>query len=87
MNRHPFRWEPLMYGLFFLAVVGTWAVWRAGALDGDQLAYVPAAILIVLGAVGIVGTLAAPRKAPPAPSTTNRSEEVSDDAAEADTQS
>ena len=49
MNRHPFRWEALAFGLLFLAVVGTWAAWKIGVLASDQLAYAPAGTLIVLG--------------------------------------
>ena len=56
MNRHQFRWDAFVFGLFFLAVLGQWAVWRANWLGPDDLAYVAAAVLIVLGVVGIVGT-------------------------------
>ena len=55
MNRHPFRWDALAFGLFFLAVLGQWAVWERNLLDPDELAYVAAAALIVLGVLGIVG--------------------------------
>jgi hypothetical protein len=56
MNRHPFRWDALIFGLFFLAVLGQWAVWEMDLFAPDALAYVAAAVLIVLGVLGIVGT-------------------------------
>ena len=56
MNRHPFRWDALFFGLLFLAVLGQWAVWEIDLLGPDDLAYVAAAVLIVLGVLGIVGT-------------------------------
>jgi hypothetical protein len=83
MNRHSFRWEALVFGLFFLAVVGTWTVWKAGLLDSDQLAYAAAGALIVLGVVGIAASIAGPRKLPAAPST---DEEVPDVREETDSQ-
>lgn len=70
MNRHPFRWEALAFGLLFLAVVGTWSAWKTGALASDQLAYAPAGTLIVLGIAGIIASFSTPRRKPPeAPST------------------
>lgn len=60
MNRHPFRWEALAFGLLFLAVVGTWTAWRTGILASDQLAYAPAGTLIVLGVAGIIASLGTP---------------------------
>jgi len=62
MNRHSFRWESLAFGLLFLAVVGTWAAWKSGALDSDQLAYAPAGTLIVLGIAGIIASFSSPRR-------------------------
>ncbi|HJR89759.1 MAG TPA: hypothetical protein VJ782_06320 [Aeromicrobium sp.] len=60
MNRHPFRWEALAFGLLFLAVVGTWTAWKTGVLASDQLAYAPAGTLIVLGIAGIIATFSRP---------------------------
>jgi len=80
MNRHPFRWEALAFGLLFLAVVGTWTAWKTGVLASDQLAYAPAGTLIVLGVAGIIASFASPRK-PAEP------EEVPDDVEETDPQS
>ena len=62
MNRHPFRWEALAFGLLFLAVVGTWTAWRTGVLASDQLAYAPAGTLIVLGIAGIIATFSRPSR-------------------------
>jgi hypothetical protein len=56
MNRHQFRWDAFVFGLFFLAVLGQWAVWKMDWLAPDDLAYVAAAVLILLGVVGFVGT-------------------------------
>ncbi|HSI27281.1 MAG TPA: hypothetical protein VK948_07705 [Aeromicrobium sp.] len=83
MNRHSFRWEPLVFGLLFLAVVANWAIWRAGLLSADQLVYAAAAGLILLGAVGIVASIAAPRHVP---TLHISSEEASDEPEEADPQ-
>lgn len=82
MNRHPFRWEPLVFGLVFLAVAGSWAVWKADLLSADQLVYAAAAGLIVLGVAGIMASLAAPRHAPSVPV-----QEASDAPEEVDPQS
>lgn len=93
MNRHPFRWEALAFGLLFLAVVGTWTAWNTGILASDQLAYAPAGTLIVLGAAGIIASFASPRRsAQPAPETADAEtieivEEVPDDGEKADPQS
>ena len=65
MNRHPFRWEALAFGLLFLAVVGTWTAWRTGVLASNQLAYAPAGTLIVLGIAGIIATFSTPRRKQP----------------------
>ncbi|MGH3473997.1 MAG: hypothetical protein ACRDOT_03690 [Aeromicrobium sp.] len=56
MNRHPFRWDAIAFGLFYLAVLGQWAVWEQDLFEPDDLAYLAAGVLIVLGIVGIAGT-------------------------------
>jgi hypothetical protein len=56
MRRHPFRWDAIAFGLFFLAVLGQWAVWEHNLLSPDDLAFVAAAVLIVLGVLGIAGS-------------------------------
>ena len=56
MNRHPFRWDAIAFGLFYLAVLGQWAVWEQNLFEPDDLAYLAAAVLIVLGVVGVAGT-------------------------------
>ena len=77
MNRHPFRWEALAFGLLFLAVVGTWTAWRTGLLASDQLAYAPAGTLIVLGIAGIIATFSRPsRKQPQPPASTDNADET-----------
>jgi hypothetical protein len=83
MNRHPFRWDALAFGLFFLAVLGQWAVWDRDLLGPDELAYVAAAVLIVLGVLGIVGTVISARpnrrKAPFTPAPTIATEAAPDE--------
>ena len=69
MNRHQFRWDAFVFGLFFMAVLGQWAVWKQDWLAPDDLAYVAAAVLIVLGVVGIVGTAISARADRTAPFT------------------
>ena len=69
MNRHPFRWDALVFGLFFLAVLGQWAVWEQDLLGPEDLAYLAAAVLIVLGVVGILATVVGARKPQTAPFT------------------
>ncbi len=61
MKRHAFRWDGVAFGLFFLAVLGQWAVWEHQLLSPDDLAFVAAAVLIVLGVLGIVGTAVSAR--------------------------
>jgi hypothetical protein len=61
MNRHPFRWDAMIFGLFFLAVLGQWAVWEQDLLDPDAFGYITAGVLIALGLVGIVGTVISTR--------------------------
>lgn len=61
MNRHPFRWDAMVFGLFFLAVLGQWAVWEQDLLDPDTLGFITAAVLITLGVVGIVATVISTR--------------------------
>ena len=63
MNRHPFRWDAIAFGLFFLAVLGQWAVWEMDLLTPDDLAYLAATLLIVLGVLGIAGTTISARSA------------------------
>lgn len=87
MTRHPFRWEALAFGLLFLTVVGTWTAWKTGLLDGGQLVYAPAGTLIVLGAAGIIASLASPRKTVQPPTQNTADEEVLDDAETTDTKS
>ena len=88
MNRHSFRWEALAFGLLFLAVVGTWTAWRTGLLDSNQLAYAPAATLIVLGIAGIIATFSRPTSKQPATTPGNdEAEEVPDDVEETHPQS
>ena len=80
MNRHPFRWEALAFGLLFLTVVGTWTAWRTGVLASDQLAYAPAGTLIVLGIAGIIATFSTPRrKHPQTPASTGNPDETDEE--------
>lgn len=67
MNRHPFRAESLIFGLLFLAAVGTWAVWKQDILTARELSLTASAVLIFLGVIGVAATLwqARPTPAPP----------------------
>lgn len=69
MSRHPFRWESLAFGLFFLAVVANWAVWRQDLLTPRQLTLTGSAALIVLGVIGVAATLWQARPARTTPTT------------------
>jgi uncharacterized membrane protein YqjE len=75
MNRHPFRWEGLAFGLFFLAVLGQWAVWEQDWLDPEDLGYLAAATLILLGVLGIVATVGNSRRPQEAPHTPEKTTE------------
>ena len=83
MRRHPFRWDAIAFGLFFLAVLGQWAVWEHNLLSPDDLAFVAAAVLIVLGVLGIAGTAISARSdrrtAPFTPQPTPDPEDPTDD--------
>lgn len=83
MNRHPFRWDAIAFGLFFLAVLGQWAAWEHHLLSPDDLAFVAAAVLIVLGVLGIAGTTisarADRRTAPFTPQPTSSADDPTDD--------
>ncbi len=67
MNRHPFRWEGLAFGAFFLAIAGNWAVWTEDLLSGTEMSYLISSILIVVGVAGVVATFWKPKQ--PAPLT------------------
>jgi hypothetical protein len=69
MSKHPFRWESLLFGLFFLSVVGNWAVWRQDLLTPRQLSLTASGALIVLGVIGVAATLWHARPARTAPTT------------------
>jgi hypothetical protein len=56
MTRHPFRWDSLILGLFFLTVVGTWAVWKQDLFTTRQLSLTMSGVLIFLGVVGVAAT-------------------------------
>jgi hypothetical protein len=83
MNRHQFRWDAFVFGLFFLAVLGQWAVWEMDWLGADDLAYVAAVVLIVLGLLGIAGTAISARSdrrtAPFTPATSGETESTEND--------
>lgn len=65
MNRHPLRWENLVFGLLFWAIVGNWAVWKRDLLTPRELGLTVAALLIVLGVLGVAATLWQARPARP----------------------
>lgn len=57
MTRHPLRWDSLVFGLFFAAIVANWAVWRQDLLTTRQLSLTTSGVLIVLGVVGVAATI------------------------------
>lgn len=57
MTRHSFRWEGLVFGLFFLSAVGNWAVWKQDLLTPRQLGLTASGVLILLGLVGVAATV------------------------------
>jgi len=61
MTRHPFRWDALAFGAFFLAITGNWIAWKQDALSLEQMSVAAPVALIVIGAIGIVATVL-PRK-------------------------
>ncbi len=56
MNSHPFRWRGLVFGLFFLAVAGSWAVWKQDLLTQQQFSFTLSAVLIAFGILGVIAT-------------------------------
>lgn len=71
MSRHSFRWEGLAFGLFFLSVVGNWAVWKQDLLTPRQLGLSASGVLILLGLLGVAATVWQTRPAKPAPAVTD----------------
>ncbi len=61
MNRHRIRWQGLVFGLVFLSVAGSWAVWRQDLLTRQQFSFALSGVLIVLGALGVIATFWRPR--------------------------
>jgi len=57
MTRHSFRWEGLVFGLFFLSAVGNWAVWKQDLMSPRQLGLTASGVLIVLGLLGVAATV------------------------------
>lgn len=84
MTRHPFRWGGLAFGLLFAAVIAQWALSRSELLSPDEFAYIAAGVLIVLGAIGIVASVARPRPRPATPQSAAPIKEDRDDREEAD---
>jgi len=64
MNRHPFRWENLAFGLIFLAAVGSWAVWKQDFLTPRELSLTASGVLIFLGVIGVAATIWQARPTP-----------------------
>lgn len=64
MNSHPFRWRGLVFGLFFLAVAGNWAVWKQDLLTQQQFSFTLSAVLIAFGILGVIATFWRPTPHP-----------------------
>jgi uncharacterized membrane protein YqjE len=82
MNRHPLRWDNLIFGLLFLVCVGNWAVWKQDLLTSRELGLTASGVLIVLGVIGVIATLW--RTRPARPTSTDTPEGI--DYEEADSQ-
>ncbi|KRC64678.1 hypothetical protein ASE12_07800 [Aeromicrobium sp. Root236] len=57
MTRHSFRWEGLVFGLFFLSAVGNWAVWKQDLMSPRQFGLTASGVLIALGLLGVAATV------------------------------
>ncbi|MCD9198870.1 hypothetical protein [Aeromicrobium wangtongii] len=79
MNRHPFCWQNLVFGLLFLAIAGSWAVRKTDLLTTRELSLTAAAVLILLGLIGVAATLR-PRRPSNAPSQTEPEGEAHEEA-------
>ena len=53
---HPVNIGQLVMGLAFLGMVGIWALWTGGAVDGDDLHWLLPVPWVVAGAAGLVAT-------------------------------
>jgi hypothetical protein len=83
MKKHPFRWESLAFGLFFLSCAANWAVWKQDLLTPRELSLTASGVLILLGVLGVAATLWQARRSP-VPSTQNPNQEgPHDEAADA----
>ncbi|MDQ6874723.1 MAG: hypothetical protein M3042_06625 [Actinomycetota bacterium] len=63
MTRHPTDTVSLVAGLLFLGIVGVWALERSGVAPGAQ-AWILPALLIAVGAVGLLSVRPRRREAP-----------------------
>jgi hypothetical protein len=67
MNRHRTDAVSLAFGAIFLLVAGWWLISRAVQITLPTVGWMAALGLIVLGAVGVFGTLRGHRHEAPAP--------------------
>lgn len=89
MRLHSYDWVALSFGALFLAIVGNWWAHEQGLVSIGQLALAAPITLIVLGLLGIVGSLtsasrtrsatpgAGTRTAPPSEETPTAAERTS----------
>jgi uncharacterized membrane protein (DUF4010 family) len=57
MNKHAFAWENLVFGAFFLAIVGNWVAHRQDTFTLEQLGVAAPIALIALGVMGVAATM------------------------------
>lgn len=57
MNRHPMRWDALVFAILFALVAGGWAVLDHDLVDLDVLAVAGPIALILAGLAGVALTL------------------------------
>ncbi len=58
---HSVKVPHLVFGLLFLGVAGIWALGTSDLIDGEQLAVLAPAVLVVAGVIGLVASLASGR--------------------------
>lgn len=57
MTKHKFAWESFIFGLFFLAIAGSWIAHRQDTFSRHDIAVAAPITLIALGIIGIATTI------------------------------
>jgi hypothetical protein len=64
MKRHSTDVMSLVFGVIFLGVAGWWLLGQYVTIDVPHLGWIAAAVLIILGVLGLAGSLRGERPAP-----------------------